>query len=361
MNIWSEKKIEKALIKYSKETPNYWNKIQENLPQKEIENKMYFKIPNLSKNFFKYALCCTLAIIILFSGILLPTNLKRNTLQDSNLSKKNGVNNKSSNLFTITAYAAEHNGPEAMDITKTKTLTLTANTKVEMPFGKIQRGALNTFTYDNGEAYKGYESSYDFDGGFIVSGDNVESITYSSSNGTLEYFDVDKYLLMLSQGEIYVCSIDLMSHNITGMSLDELREEFFKLWNSGTFDEYKNKYFKDKPLTLDDYGLHFETKDGDNGKFIATKINIRSKADYEESSSKYEIKGSSVVAKAGSPVSWIPSEKAFDMVMAYGELNYEDLIGDTVTIITKFKNGETKTQTIDLSFDKDGNLIGELK
>lgn len=263
------------------------------------------------------------------------------------------------NMFTLVAYATENpnsiniqNGTNMKKETKT---VLNPNVKVQMPFGKIKRGKYNTFLYENGKRYEGYEVELDERVGFVCTGKNIESVTFTSSKGMLRYFDVDLLKKMEANGEVYICKIPISRSKLDPeWDMKRIKKVFNQMWSSGELDEYKNKYFNGKDIDLDDYSIGFHSRDNFDSDSMFMIISNK-----KSGSPVYLKEGTTVVAKPNVSVTWEPT-KAMDMIMAYTPLNYQDLPGDTITVTAKFYDEQTITQTIMLSFDKEGNIIAEV-
>jgi len=73
----------------------------------------------------------------------------------------------------------------------------------------------------------------------------------------------------------------------------------------------------------------------------------------------YEQEGNTIEVKANENIGWSPT-KAMKVLASSDQFKYEELPGDTLTVTAKFVGGETITQTINLSFDKEGKVIGEI-
>lgn len=96
----------------------------------------------------------------------------------------------------------------------------------------------------------------------------------------------------------------------------------------------------------------YTAKTGSIGNsFSDVAKNVRSSDEFKE-----------CTVKPNEPVSWYPAGAIEDLLM-HPEKNqdYSLLIGDVITVTATYENGEMQTQTLHLSFDKDGNLFAERK
>ena len=256
------------------------------------------------------------------------------------------------NIFTLAAYAEENSNPNGKATINEESKTiLKPNMKVQMPFGKIEKG----------EPYKtvisGIKYGTTFKGGcFECTGDNIELVTITSQTGRLQYFDVDMLKEMEAKGELYICRIPLPKEKIDPpWGFEKVKKVFYQMWSSGELDEYKNKYFGGKNINLDDYSISINERSEQGERKVFLVI-----ADKVDGGPRYAKEGKTLEVKAGSKVSWGP-EKAMEVLSTTDSVKYEELPGDTVTVTVKFIGGEIATQTVYLSFDKEGNVIGEIK
>lgn len=318
---------------------------------------------NYKKVVFRVATSFAVISAIVWGSIFVNLPQRNQILapQGENSTQQNAISQQpQKNMFTLVAYATENsnsknssNGSSIKQETKT---VLNPNVRVQIPFGKIQRGKYNTFLYENGKRYEGYEVN--FGGGlvFVCNGENIESVTYTSLTGKLRYFDVDLLKEMEAKGDLRICKIPVSGSKLNPEgSFENVKKVFYQMWSNGELDEYKNKYFAGKNIDLDDYSIGFSGTSGNWFLVISNKEN----ESYPYKEGPYK-EGPTVVAKSGRSVDWEPT-KAIDMVMAYAPLNNEELPGDTVTVTAKFTDGQKLTQTISLSFDKEGNIIAEVK
>ncbi|MBL4937465.1 hypothetical protein JK636_17225 [Clostridium sp. YIM B02515] len=262
-----------------------------------------------------------------------------------------GTTVKQKNDFMIVAYAASIDNSKTSPGIKVDPNTkneLKPNLKIQMPSGKIKRG--------NVKKSNGYEVN--FEGGSLgltSMGENIVNITYTSENGMLHYFDVELMKEMETKGELYICqipvSVDLINPE---MGYNSIKKAFSKLWASGDLDEFKNKYFNGKDINLDDYTIGFHGSPDTTGERRYMQIYNK-----ENGRPPYFKEGLVVKATPGKVINWSP-DNAMGILQKDGNILYEDLPADTITVSAEFNNGDIVTKTIKLSFNKDGNVIGEL-
>lgn len=262
-----------------------------------------------------------------------------------------GTTFKQKNDFSIVAYAVSidnsktSSGIEVEPNTKNE---LKPNIKVQMPSGKIKRG--------NVKKSDGYEVT--FEGGSLglaSMGENIVNITYTSENGMLHYFDVELMKEMETNGELYICQIPVSVNVINPeRGYNSVKKAFSKLWASGDLDEFKNKYFNGKDINLDDYKIGFHGTPDTTGEKRYMQIYKK-----ESGTPPYFKEGLVVKAAPGKVISWSP-DNAMGILRKDGNILYEDLPADTITVSAEFNNGDIVTKTIKLSFNKDGNVIAEL-
>lgn len=331
--------------------------IDENIANKEeilyniLNNSCYENVHN--KKSIKHkriafrmaaSLAAILMVVIVFDNLPLSnfTRLHKN----KKMVQQNSVSiQQEKNMFTLVAYAAENPTTSNSNVPAIKMETKTVlkpNAKIKMPGGKIKSDG--SF----------YGESFEF------IGDNIESITLTSVTGTLNYFNVKLLKEMEAKGELNICQIPFSKLKIDQIdcSFETLKETFYRMWSSGELDEYKNKYFQGKNINLDDYSIGYHGSGKDPKKYffqIANKQN---------GYPPYNQSGNTMVLNTANSdnlnISWNPT-KACDMLYNHSQVNFKDLPGDTITVIVKFKDGQNIKQSINLSFDEEGNVVGEVK
>ncbi len=127
------------------------------------------------------------------------------------------------------------------------------------------------------------------------------------------------------------------------------------MWSAGEFDEYKNRCFNGKNIDLDDYTVGFECSG--EGASESLFMTIKNKG---SGCAAYIKEGPVVVVNSGDSVDW-DATNAANKVMEAGPLKYENLPGNTITISVKFTDGQILTQNVELSFDKEGNILAVVK
>lgn len=293
------------------------------------------------------------AAFLVISAVLLLNFPNMPMIPEKYAKNTSGLGNtvKQKNNFSIVVYAASIDNSKTSPGIKVDPNTkseLKPNLKVQMPSGKIKRG--------NVKNSNGYEVT--FEGGSLGltgMGENIVNITYTSEKSMLHYFDVELMKEMETKGELYICQIPVPVDVINPeMGYNSIKKAFSKLWVSGDLDEFKNKYFNGQDINLDDYTIGFHGAPDTTGEKRYMQI-------YKKDNGRppYFKEGLVVKAAQGKVINWSP-DSAMGILKKDGNIPYEDLPVDTITVSAEFKNGDTVTKTIKLSFNKDGNVIGEL-
>ena len=255
------------------------------------------------------------------------------------------------NIFTLVAYAAEKTNGNDTAKQETK-MILKPNVKFQLPFGKITR---TKKAYLIGEIKGKYPVEF-AGGGFVGTGDNIDSVTITSEAGELDYFDSDRLKEMERRGQLYICRIPFSKEKMNPKwSIEKVVEVFYQMWSSGELDEYKNKYFAGKNINLDDYSIGLKYQGTPNIETVYLEI-----ANKNNERPQYSQRGSTLVVKSDKNVGWCPI-RTMEALENSETLKYEDAPGDILTITVKFVGGEIVKQTINLSLDKEGNVIGEIR
>ncbi|MDD2569134.1 MAG: hypothetical protein PHQ49_05765 [Clostridia bacterium] len=253
-------------------------------------------------------------------------------------------------IFTIIAFAND-NGGECVNIEE--------SARVELPFGKISRGERHSYVDETGKTIYNYDVGFEY-GGISVTGDNIFSVTYASETGELRFFDSVMEKQMNDEGKIKVCDFTLPVEVIHPGK--DMHAVFENLWNDGYFDHIKNKYFKDKNCDIKDYQVMFsqDEKHKKDGLWLV-EISHKFENGYpfmqqgkEVTATFYEELG----AKSFD-VNWTPWD-AINMVSEDGPIDFANLPSENITVKVHFKNGNTMTKQLKLSFNSNGNLIAEV-
>lgn len=301
-----------------------------------------------------------LAAAILVFSVVLGYNL----MDVSNSSVPKTANNTNpaaarteKNSFKVFACAAENNNPAkaaSLKIDESKKIELKFNTETEVPYGKISKGKLMSYVNEKGEKIKEYEVTFNSTFRLGWNGANIKSVTCTSINGELNYFDVDMLKKMKDNEEINICKIVFPNSKVgTNLSQENIIKTFYRMWKSGELDEYKNKYFGGKDIDLKNYGYSYGTDYTTGNSYIAIHKPEQKTPPYFQSGSKVKVNSN----KDGVFVGWVPV-KAMDILKKENSSdNYKDLPSDTITADVEFEDGQIITKTINLSFNKEGNLV----
>ena len=172
------------------------------------------------------------------------------------------------------------------------------NAQVMLPFGKISRGNQHFYLDETGKKVYTYDVGFD-SGGISVKGDNISSVKYTSDMGELTFFD-----------------------SIAAKQMSQPEQD----------ESQKSKIMVH---VLEDSGSFVKV-----GKEIITNFHAE-------------------LGEKSFNVNWSPWY-AIDIVSEDGTVNFADLPSDNITIEVHFTNGKSITKHLQLSFNKEGNLIAKI-
>lgn len=343
-------------VKLMKENEFFKKSIEENIIDKEevlmkvIEENRKQKKGSWRPGYLKVATTLAVTTAILGVAMFSPIHKPKN----NNVA---GVGQEiKGNKFSIIAYAAEFEKEGTLRKIEDSLTLLKTNAKTELPIGNIILGDYMEETLDDGSIFQWYDNSFTSEGGFLCEGEGIDSVTFTSENGNFSYFDVEKLKEKENSGEVFKVEMNIPRNDFSNeKDIDSVIENFYNMWNEGLLDEYKNKYFKGEDLIE-------EIKSGKYGIGIRDNVEndyltIRITGDFGEDVSKA---GQSITVKSGQEVSYIP-QGAIDQLSKTGNPNFEELPKDNIKVEVKFKDGEVVTSNVELSFNKGGRLVGELK
>lgn len=317
----------------------YQGMLEDNIANKEY--KLQNVLSNYKKRFIKYKI---LPFRLVAASLALTTVLGYNLLD---------VTNNYSKVFARTVENKDffNAGNSKID--------LKVNVGKDMP-SKITQGKLISYVNKNGEEIKEYEVNFESDLRLLWSGANIKSITYSSINGELYYFDDEMFKKMENNGQIYLCKITFPNSKVgSDLSIENVEKAFTRMWKAGEFDEYKNKYFEGKDINLDSHSYGFGCEiDYESGNSVITFYKPQQETQpYMQRGSKIKVNGNN---KGEFSFNWLPV-KAMDVLKKENFYsNYKNLPSDTVTAEVELEDGQVITKIINLSFDKEGNLAVEV-
>jgi hypothetical protein len=200
-------------------------------------------------------------------------------------------------------------------------------------------------------------------------GGNIKSVTYTSLNESLSYYD--EAIRQNSKGfkedeEIEcptpICNFSLPSSMFTNSG--DMTGDLIKMWNSGKLDYYKDKYFGGEG-NLTDYYVKFSG----NNPIIVTISPLAVVPSTDTDDVDFMLQSKSIIVDAYhryDHIGWGLTDAEYSMLDAYIKLqrptpmDYTTLPGDTITVTATFTDGTTATKHIVLTFNKDGNLCAKL-
>lgn len=285
------------------------------------------------KSRLKPAVACALALAIVAGAGAYGINGSKNS--------EKVTTGAAAPSFSIVAYAKENDGKN-----DGKIYTLT-DKSVTLSDYKIK---LSKDSDGNYEVRSGSEF------GFSVSGENIDSVSFSSEIGAFTYYDMQKQEQLIDEGKLYVY-VPLT---------DEENELYHSEYegNDQKFAQYilKNKdcsaYFGSKKVNTDDYAIQYCDRDGsENGRneLIFTDTSYYSELVLNSAT------GETLTAKTYNDdtqiqnVYYDASENS-QTLLDNPDTKYEDLKTDTITVTVKYKNGGTALKKFTASFNKNGQM-----
>jgi hypothetical protein len=320
-------------------------------------NKCKQKYSRKIGQMLKFAACFVL-VTVLFGLAVIPSNIIPR--QSNTSANVQGGSAAATHSFTLAAYAAETNTTGVTDagsVDDASKTVLKPDVQMQLPAGKFTQDKSNydyTVVDSSGVAHYAY---YNYEGNwsFKCTGDNIDSITYVSSNGILDYFDRDMYQTMEKSGDLYICKIPLSLLGVSSdAGFDTITQVFQQKLANGQLDEYKNKYFGGKNINLNDYSAGLNIGQDKIGYLTISQILT--------GPPKYMQQGGTVTAKPDVYVRWHPSLETWDTVNTNPNFtDYASLRPDTVTVTAKFTDGQTLTKTVIISYNADGSISATLQ
>ncbi len=194
--------------------------------------------------------------------------------------------------FIMMAYAHD-NGDTGVNIEE--------NTSVVLPFGKLSRGERHSYVDETGKTIYGYDAGFEH-GGISLVGKNISSVTYTSKQGELQFFDTVLAQKLLNERK-----------NDTNTSNSDEKVELIAIDNSDLTQRGQKitRVFQ---------------------KELGTK---------------------------SFNVDWIPWY-AIDMASEDKPIDYADFPADIINIEVSFTNGKKITKQVQLSFNSNGDLLAEV-
>lgn len=292
----------------------------------------------------KPAIAIIIATICLVSALNFSKDNNKPIVNES----KTTITNKIINSFTIKAYASAGNSVNEPD--NKVTISPNGNTILDT---QMQRERINRYRDENGIEKIAYDVRYSGEACFLeASGENIKSVTFTSETTTFLYYDSVKRHEMEENGTYYTAVFNISGEYYKNTSKDFL-DVFKTLWNNGTLDEYKEKYFKGKSTNLLDYAIGISSLE--NGE-----MEIRLVSGEVTNSLQHRDKSITISAPNWNNsvfrLTWHP-DAAMKKAAEYPAVPFEELPKDIVTIDVEFENGEIQTKTCEMSFSEDGYLV----
>jgi hypothetical protein len=338
------------------------NTLNSTSTEKSFEGIRPYKYRRAAFRFTAVSLVTALAVYLNFGSIHsshLPDNKGKISVDnnENNLSQNTPLQK---NSFTVFACVIDNNtttntSVPGIDASKKNQLKIDSTSII--PYGKINRGKLTNYVSEKGVPYKAYEVIYDSSWGLICSGEKIKSVTYTSVNGILHYFDVDLLKDMERNGQLYICKIPITELEVKpDWGYEKVKKAFNEKWSSGKLDSYKNQYFNGQNINLDDYSISISgANDGTNNKYMKIAKKEMAKPPYIQNGTTVKVSGESQ-----RPVNWLPENSMNTLREVNTNISYENLPSDSITVKAEFEDGEIITKTLNLSFDVNGNLIMEV-
>ena len=272
--------------------------------------------------------------------------------------------------FQIISFA----GSEGIDQNQIEEKLLKANISMVMPHGQITLNPELTMDSEPWEWAYGWGT-----GSFYVVGKDIERVTYSIKKGTISHYDHAMELKLNTEGnpvriEFFLpySALEMDESRIDEYQLEEKYTERLKeLWNSGKcpeLEEAKKSYFAGKSLDIEDYtimnfvgGWEAAKTDGRYFRFRDIALDEQlNKEGQKITVEYYHFDYGTDVEYHDSiySVLWSPTFEPYSTV---GVTNPEDLPGDEMTVTVELQNGEVIKKVIELSFDKEGYAVAEIK
>lgn len=262
-----------------------------------------------------------------------------------------GIFHKTNDSFNVYAYSER----ETIDINK--------DAVVSLPGGKINIS-------ENGDWWmKGKVN-------FYVQGESIDTVFYKSENGMFFYNDIKKRDEMAKKGELYTAKffLDVDKYNIDLQKF--WQGDVKELWDNGTLDEIKEKYFAGLSTDLNNYIIKYShsatTRDKQPyddlfGESVAVPrdymaVEIRTK-EQDKNEGQWRIADNSFATEYYDDyyktLNWSHT-KAIEAIQKKETDDFSKLPEDVITIRVNFKDGEIKTIAIQVSYDAEGNSLAKV-
>jgi len=331
-------------------------------------NKCKQKYSRKVAHVLKFAACFVL-VTVLFGIAVIPGNvIPRQSNTSANVQ---GGSAAVTHSFTLAAYAAETGtastaadpAATAQNVDEASKTVLKPDVKVQLPSGKFANDQLCLINGDwvDSSGVKHY-AKYTFSPKtfFNCEGDNIASVTYTSTHGHISFFDRDLADNLYLDGESYICNLAVPNSVPAGSSKEQIDETFLNLINSRKLDSYNDKYI--------DFGngntVKLKLCTDQNGNVIASGLSFGSDGLTFGSDALDQLpqNGSNVIAKANGDVTWTPSIDIWNTVDTSPNFTgYASLPPDTVTVTAKFTDGQALTKTVIISYNADGSISATLQ
>lgn len=259
--------------------------------------------------------------------------------------------------FSIIAYAQDN---------KNNTVTIN-NEDIELMNIKI---SLN-------EGLDGYSvSGQSEDNGITVrSNEEIDSVTFESSNGTFSYSDRLLQNYLVKQKKYYSAVIPITQQQYEdyselisasdGKNTSEIKQKIVSdlIGSKDCSDYIYDEDFDVSKISTYEYSCYLSDMAGEDENYYDYCILIENKGQYPE---RLQFNQKKVVAKTYLPgdeigyVSYWP-DGAMDYLLNHPEADFSELPTDSIKITVKFKNGQTAVKEIITDFTDDGMLTMKCK
>lgn len=282
------------------------------------------------RNYLKPILAVAVCAVIIAAGIFAGGGAISKKKPLDNASNTAESIPKSDHFFILTAYA-EDSG-EAKSINEPVKYTM-------------QTSKLTAYRDNDGL----YTVEMSGKSKFEVQGDNIKSVRYQCENGNFGLcVDFNKIEYLKKQNKYYDAVIPY-SEDLQKLSDAELTETVFKNCENGKYDEY----FKEKK-PVSDYLKAEKVYDGEK----VVGIGFLTAEMYRSVSSENNCRDFIYTNCLSSDeflnyACWNPDTTK---LFSAGEIGFDELEHDKLTITVSFNDGTVQTQSYDLGFNKNGNL-----
>ena len=222
----------------------------------------------------------------------------------------------------------------------------------------------------------GLVSSYD-DGGFAVTGDDIDSVVYKSENGSFMYFDMLKMEYDIQNQNFYNVIIPVADEDVEQVKgyINDARMNPEETALKKYMENHDvSKFFNDE-ANIKNYWVYFgkncdylslDNDSQDYAFFLYNTISYEEdyfqQTGFDDSSDGITVKMYPISTERMDEdykeslkgfVSYMP-DNASDVLSENPDMNMRDLPEDEITIIVTFKDGKKAKKIVNVSFNDDG-------